>query len=122
MVRPWVPLLALAIASPAWAQEAIATAPHSPPALAAVPASAAPATIAEREAPADEGPVFPGPCGVAHFTGDGPPRSDRSPHGQVFAAVGSRGYREAGVAVCQPLGDRGALAVAVDVGRSGARR
>ena len=65
----------------------------------------------------DAGPGFlrpPGPCG-------GPPPSSgvkgaKSPHGQVWAGVGTNGYREIGGAACVPLGDNAALNIAIDAG------
>jgi hypothetical protein len=65
----------------------------------------------------DDGPGFlrpSGPCG-------GPPPSSgvkgaKSPHGEVWAGVGTSGYREIGGAACMPLGDTGALNIAIDAG------
>jgi hypothetical protein len=42
------------------------------------------------------------------------PASDGKPHGEVWAGVGTRGYREIGGVVTQPLGKCGSLTVAVD--------
>ena len=65
----------------------------------------------------DAGPGFlrpSGPCG-------GPPPSSgvkgaKSPHGEVWAGVGTNGYREIGGAMCVPLGDTSALNIAIDAG------
>jgi hypothetical protein len=59
------------------------------------------------------GPV--GPCGGPALKQDGKP--DRSPHGEVWAGVGTHGYRDIGGAVCAPLGDNSALSIAVDAGQ-----
>jgi hypothetical protein len=56
-----------------------------------------------------------GPCGAPVRKADGAP--DKSPHGQVWAGVGTQGYREIGGAVCAPIGDSGAVSVAVDAGQ-----
>lgn len=52
--------------------------------------------------------------------GDAPPPGrcapppDRNPHGEVWAGVGTRGYREGGGVVTVPVGDCGHLSIAVD--------
>jgi hypothetical protein len=56
-----------------------------------------------------------GPCGGPAFRPDGKP--DRTPHGAVWAGVGTHGYREIGGAVCAPIGDRSAVSIAVDAGQ-----
>jgi hypothetical protein len=66
----------------------------------------------------DSGPDFlrpSGPCGGPAKSEDG--KTDKSPHGAVWAGVGTRGYREIGGAVCLPLGDNGAVSIAVDAGQ-----
>lgn len=50
------------------------------------------------------------------------PASDGKPHGEVWAGIGTRGYRTVGGVVTQPLGDCGQVTVGVshtgsDVGR-----
>jgi hypothetical protein len=115
--------LCLLTGGAAGAQEAIPTAQH-------------PAADAPSQAPADAvstlegvhdryddggpGPLI-GPCGPtgANAKGDGP---DHKAHGEVSVGVGTRGYREAGAVVCQPLGDNSALTIAVDAGRVDSRR
>jgi hypothetical protein len=65
----------------------------------------------------DLGPGFlrpVGPCGGPLKTADG--KTDKTPHGEAWAGVGTRGYREAGGAVCLPLGDNAAVSIAVDAG------
>lgn len=44
---------------------------------------------------------------------------DRSPHGEVSVAVGSRGYREASGVVTQPVGDCGQVTIGVGTSRGG---
>ena len=55
-----------------------------------------------------------GPCGGPLKTADG--KTDMTPHGEIHAGVGSRGYREGGGAVCVPLGENAAMSIAVDAG------
>ena len=43
-----------------------------------------------------------------------PPREDRKPHGQVWAGIGTRGYRNVGAVVNQPVGDCGEVTVAIE--------
>lgn len=101
-------------ASAAAAQEAIPTAAGSPTGGAPVPASGGPLRLADRIDSGDDIVRSIGPCG-APAKANGKP--DRSPHGEVFAGVGTRGYREAGGIVCVPLGDKASVTVAVDAGR-----
>ena len=42
------------------------------------------------------------------------PPPDRAPHGEVWAGVGTRGYRQAGGVVTMPVGDCGHLSIAID--------
>jgi hypothetical protein len=42
------------------------------------------------------------------------PPPDRNPHGEVWAGIGTGGYREAGGVVTKPLGDCGSVTVAID--------
>jgi hypothetical protein len=39
---------------------------------------------------------------------------DRAPHGEVWAGIGSRGYRNAGGVVTEPIGDCGQATIAID--------
>jgi hypothetical protein len=114
---------AFALAGAAQAQEAIPTAANAADGGApAVAASGAPITISNRREHDDRGPVRIGPCGAPYRSVDGgPPKPDKNPHGEVFAGVGTRGYREAGGAVCIPLGDNAQVTLAVDAGRWGHR-
>lgn len=41
------------------------------------------------------------------------PVSDGKPHGEVWAGVGTRGYRTVGGVVTQPIGDCGSVTVGV---------
>jgi hypothetical protein len=52
---------------------------------------------------------------------------DRKPHGEVWAGIGTHGYREVGGVVTQPIGDCGSVTIAVshseaDFGRGHGRR
>lgn len=42
------------------------------------------------------------------------PPEDRKPHGEVWAGVGTGGYRELGGVVTQPVGKCGSVTIAVD--------
>ena len=44
---------------------------------------------------------------------------DRTPHGEVSVAVGSRGYREASGVVTQPIGDCGQITIGIGTSRGG---
>jgi hypothetical protein len=121
-------LLALApqaFAPRAMAQEVIVgsesgapPAPHSP--------AAPPAQVGDpRQSPAAIGAwannVLAGrpnadPQQLAEAQGPGAcdPPPDRKPHGEVWAGVGTRGYREAGGVVTMPVGDCGHVTVAID--------
>ena len=103
--------LSLVVGAAALAQEAIPTAgganPNSAPKTTAAPADLG---APEQFADGPEGPRM-GPCGPVE-TADGKP--DRSPHGYVDVGVGTNGYRHIGGAVCKPLGENGAIAIAVD--------
>ncbi|MGA0603076.1 hypothetical protein ACO2Q3_20380 [Caulobacter sp. KR2-114] len=105
----------LSMGAAALAQEAIPTAggaqsnvsPHT---------AAGPAGADADLQPYDEfadGPLGPkmGPCGPLE-TADGKP--DHSAHGEIHAGVGTHGYRNIGGAVCKPIGDNGAIAIAID--------
>jgi hypothetical protein len=125
----WIAMVWLAAATastPALAQEAISTAPNgadggAPPA----PASESTLRLSDHFA---RGPEFlgpRGPCGGAVKTDDGKTedgeagdgKTDRAPHGEVWAGAGSRGYREAGGVVCVPLSDKTRVTIAVDTGQ-----
>lgn len=44
---------------------------------------------------------------------------DRSPHGEVSASVGSRGYRSVGGVVTQPVGDCGQVTIGISTSQGG---
>ena len=60
------------------------------------------------------------PCGpVSASNGDedgADAKPDKRAHGEVFAGVGTHGYREVGGVVCVPLGDKASATIAIDVG------
>ena len=102
--------LPLAGAGAALAQEAMPTAGGvnsnaAPRNTAPVPELGAPERFAD-----GPGPRM-GPCGPLE-TPDGKP--DKSAHGEVHAGIGTHGYREIGGAICKPIGENGAIAIAVD--------
>ena len=116
-------LVAAALAaSAAGAQEAIPTAPAG---SAAPPAARQDAPIRlsnQRSDYDDRGPVPVGPCGLPYKTDkDGALKQDKDPHGAVWGGVGTHGYREAGGAVCIPVGPSAQVNLAVDAGRWGWR-
>lgn len=100
------------------AQEAIATAAGAPAGGAPGPVpvvSTTPARILDDRGFDDRGPTILGPCGgLARVAPDGTIKPDKKPHGEVYAGVGTNGYRQFGGVVCQPLGRGGAVTVAVD--------
>lgn len=114
----WIVGAVAALAGPVFAQEAIPTAAGSPTGGAPVPASTGPLRLPDRIDNGDDIVRSVGPCG-APPKADGKP--DRSPHGDVFAGVGTHGYREGGGVVCVPIGDKAAVTLAVDAGRIGDR-
>jgi hypothetical protein len=134
--------LALALATvggAAFAQEAIATRRADTPA----PPAAAP--VADLEAPSDNQTQAAEWARrvLARANGELPPTDeravdlaeagitpqdarrgcvrnpDRSPHGEVSVAVGSRGYREASGVVTQPIGDCGQITIGIGTSRGG---
>lgn len=99
----------------ALAQEAIPTAAGGPGDDAPPAPESGPLRLSDR---IDEGPdvLRPvGPCGGPARKEDGKP--DRSPHGEVWAGIGTHGYRDIGGVVCAPLGDNAAVSIAVDAGQ-----
>jgi hypothetical protein len=48
--------------------------------------------------------------------------ADHKPHGEVWAGVGTGGYRELGGVVTQPIGDCGSVTLAIDRTEGGGRR
>jgi len=119
MKRAWIMIATCAaFAASAHAQEAIGTAGGAGAAPAAGPA-AAPILIPDRDAFDHDIQRAVGPCGGVATTDGGKP--DKNPHGEVFAGIGTRGYREAGGVVCLPMGDHAAATIAIDVGQAGGR-
>ena len=113
-VAAWIVSAGVAFAGSALAQEAIPTAGGSPIG-APIPTSTGPLRLSDHHDDTGDDIVRSvGPCG-APAKPDGKP--DRSPHGEVFAGVGTHGYREGGGIVCLPIGDKAAVTVAVDAGR-----
>jgi hypothetical protein len=116
-------------AVPVWADEAISTAKAvTPPAAAA--GSAAPTEIQGQASLTEivkSNPCLPGPRPSQETTrveGDGVTQKvepDYSPHGEIDAGVGSRGYRSVHAAVCQPIGEHSFVAVDVGTGSYGRR-
>jgi len=109
-------LMALAMAGASRAQQAISTAqdaglggaPPAPP--------EGPVNLPPHRFDTAQNIIRPiGPCGGLPNPDTG--KLDQSPHGEVFAGAGTHGYREAGGAVCVPIGDHAAVNVAVDFGR-----
>ncbi|HEY8615590.1 hypothetical protein [Phenylobacterium sp.] len=121
--------LCLALAAPVSAQEPMATAGAS----GAPPAAEAPAPIATQDSDAVEARaigdwanrVLAGqPSAEAPSPGERTRchAHDGKPHGEVWAGVGTRGYRSIGGVVTQPLGKCGSLTVGLshtesDLGR-----
>jgi hypothetical protein len=110
--------LAVGLGAPsAQAQEAIPTATGAPYGGAPM-AEPAPDGALRLSDHIDRGPDVlraTGPCGGPAKKEDG--TTDKSPHGEVWAGVGTRGYRGGGGAVCLPLGDNAAVSLAVDAGQ-----
>jgi hypothetical protein len=106
----------LALSLGARAQEAIPTAANSPGGGAPPAASGGPINLSAKSSDFDDrGPLLVGPCGGVEKSVDGgPPKPDKTPHGAVWGGVGTHGYREAGGALCIPLGDNSQVDVAVD--------
>lgn len=110
------------LASAAAAQEAIPTANRSADGGAPVAAQGTgPIMIARSRDDDDAGPIRIGPCGVAHDIDGVPAKPDKTPHGEVWAGVGTHGYRQVGGAVCVPVGDHGQVTLAVDAAHWGRR-
>jgi hypothetical protein len=122
-MRPVLPIMlasALLLAGRAGAQEAISTAANATDGGAPAAPAAGPINISNKRRHDDRGPVRVGPCGgVERSVDGGPPKPDRNPHGEVWGGVGTHGYRDAGGAVCIPIGDNAAVNIAVDASRWG---
>ncbi|HLZ84487.1 MAG TPA: hypothetical protein VKQ54_13060 [Caulobacteraceae bacterium] len=116
LVPTAIACLALGTALPAMvmAQEAIPTAPGAAGGDAPPAPESGPLRLSDR---IDEGPdvLRPvGPCGGPARKEDG--KLDKTPHGEVWAGIGTHGYREIGGVVCAPLGDNAAVSLAIDAG------
>jgi hypothetical protein len=98
---------ALAVAAPAAASEAVTTADRSAAAPAAADVAALPPGD-EAPPPDAEGAADDASRG-AHARCEAPP--DRKPHGEVWAGVGTGGYRAIGGVVSQPIGKCGQLTI-----------
>jgi len=107
------------LTSSAGAQEVIATGVRAPMGGAPVVTAPGPIAIQDHFDRGDDIVRAIGPCGAPARTVDG--KLDKTPHGEVFAGVGTRGYREVGGVVCLPLGEHGAATIAVDVGQMNGR-
>lgn len=119
MRRTAVIFLALAFATPAAAEEAVATADRAASAPAAIEASPLPDA-----APAGADPEAPDARAHPRARSRGcEPPPDRKPHGEVWAGIGTGGYRSVGGVVTQPIGNCGSLTVGVSYerGRYGPR-
>ena len=110
----WAVVAVLAVGGVATAQEAIPTATGSPTGGAPMPAPSGPIRLSDRVDTGDNILRSVSPCGAPPKANGSP---DRSPHGEVFAGVGTHGYREGGGVVCVPLGDHASATLAVDAGR-----
>jgi hypothetical protein len=110
------------LAGVARAQEAIPTAASGADGGAPAAAPGAPVMLSRaRSGFDDRGPVTIGPCGVARDIDGVPAKPDKTPHGEVWAGVGTHGYRQAGGAVCIPVGDHAQVTLAVDAAHWGRR-
>jgi hypothetical protein len=124
-ILPLVFCLSLIAGAGARGQEAISTAANSPDggAPGAAASGAGPILLSDKSSDFDDrGPIMVGPCGgVAKSVDGGPLKPDKNPHGEVWGGVGTHGYREAGGALCVPLGQNAQVSVAVDTVRWGRR-
>lgn len=120
--------LVAALAAPAVAQEATATARNAPPLDAS--ANTPPPPL---EARTDAGPtrqvVKIGPCTPAAplvaaqaEADEAKIEPDRSAHGEVGAGIGTNGYREVHATVCKPIGDDGFVSISAGKTEWGGRR
>ena len=100
----------LFIAGPALADGPVATAGGSGPTAPQPETPPAPLPTAGAAA-AEEQPIAMGPCGPEKVKPDG--QLETKPHGEIEAGVGTGGYRHVAGAICQPIGQTGAVAVGV---------
>ena len=109
-------LVAAVLGSPALAQETIPTQSDAPLGGAPMPQPGPPQPLGQRH--------YDGGANIVRSDVNGcgvPPKEDGSPdkdvQGEVYAAVGNHGYREAGGSACIPIGDHSSATIAVDAGR-----
>lgn len=117
-------LLAAALLAPvpALAQEAIATARAVPPPAAEAPPPPRPAVREDPNSPEAigrwaRGVIAGAPAErdeMAEAPGGCIPPTDGKPHGEVWAGIGTHGYRQVGGAVTVPVGKCGYATIAVD--------
>lgn len=79
-------------------------------ATAAVP----PLDASARQQTTDEGPGPAAAPGEAGCHAAAPAAADRQPHGEVWAGVGTHGYRDVGTAMTAPVGRCGSVSIAID--------
>ena len=108
----------------AHAQEAIATGGRAPAMATSPAADEPPLGIGDDlDSHDDQGPPLVGPCGnVVESDDNGAPKTNHTPHGQVWAGAGTGGSYDVGGVVCQPVGKTGQVTIAVDQGSWGNRR
>ena len=107
--------IAFLMSAQAGAAELVTTAGAS-----AAPQAAAPAAALPLDGPARQ--VADEVAGAAPAPGDGRCRAaapaadadDRQVHGEVWAGVGTHGYRDVGTAMTAPVGRCGSVSIAID--------
>lgn len=105
---------ALLITGQAAAAEVVTTAGA---ARAAGPPVAGPAVVPPLGAPQpaiDEAAGPTPPPGQSRCSAAAPADLDRRPHGEVWAGVGTHGYRDVGTAMTAPVGKCGSVSIAID--------
>jgi hypothetical protein len=126
-MRRRLPLLAAvvcasALAAPAFADDVIQTGAEGPPPAAEAPP---PALRLQTSPPSNRDQAIgdwargviagePANSAAPQARAGCTPPPDRKPHGEVWAGVGTSGYRELGGVVTQPIGDCGQVTVAID--------
>jgi hypothetical protein len=101
----------LLLAGPVLAQPPMATAPLSGPLAPDNLPPPVPLPAEDGFTSADGQPMAMGPCGPEKVKADG--TLETKPHGEVDVGVGASGYRHVAGAVCQPIGQNGAVAVSI---------
>jgi hypothetical protein len=105
------------VAGAAWADGPVTT--TSDAARAPPQPQAAPPPLAGVTDNASPQPMAMGPCGPERVKPDG--KLDTAPHGEIEAGVGTHGYRHVAGAICQPIGQNGAIAVSAGQSQWGRR-